>query len=166
MSVKLLILISLVLGILFFVFSIVKRKNLRVRRILQILGVTIGVLPILVYQATQLFQYIKERPLVGNYEGQTYVQGIASMDMFDDNTFILKSDSCSMGFVQGTWSYNWLKKELVFESTSQNMGVASLITKDSIQIKNLPVCMNLVRSLTMGKSGKPLTPPMEPIQND
>ena len=127
---------------------------------LMLAGALIGVLPLLLWLAFSLFVHIKERPYVGNYEGDTGVQGMASLDIFDDNTFVLRSDSCSTGFVQGTWEYSLREGDLLFESTSQTMGHAKIIDGETLQFRNLPVCIRLVRELTLVKTGKPVTVPM------
>ena len=159
MDKQLLLLIALGAGILILISSIVLRKKKKLRLALGITGILIGLLPLLLYLALSLFTFIKERPFVGNYEGDTGVQGVASLDIFDDNTFTLRSDSCSFGFVQGTWSYEWQSGALVFESSSQNMGDAIALSTDSIKFSNIPVCIKLVREMTVGKTGKPLNYP-------
>ena len=164
MNIRLLLLICIALGIIWFVLSVAFRRKQRLRKIFLNLGILTGLLPLLIYFAFSLFQFIKERPFVGNYEGDTGVQGIASLDIFDDNTFILRSDSCSTGFVQGTWSYNWMDKSLDFESTSQRMGETRVTTKDSIVFKNVPICIKLVREMHVGKTGKPMVVPMEELE--
>ncbi len=155
------ILCSILAGIVILILSIVFRKNKRLRRIFVNVGLLIGVLPLLFYIAFSLVTFIKERQFVGNYEGDTGVQGVASLDIYDDNTFILRSDSCSTGFVQGEWEYNWSKSALDFSSTSQRMGDVTIDQNDSIVFTNIPVCIKLVRSMKLGRSGKPLVPPLE-----
>jgi hypothetical protein len=146
-----------------FVLSVIYRRRQRLRRIFLNLGILLGLLPLLTYFAFSLFLFIKERPYVGNYEGDTGVQGIASLDIFDDNTFILRSDSCTTGFVQGTWAYSLENKSLVFVSTSQRMGETTVLNQDSMIIRNIPVCIKLVREMTLTRSGKPMIVPMEEI---
>jgi 4-amino-4-deoxy-L-arabinose transferase-like glycosyltransferase len=160
MKPQLILLICIAIGIILFILSIIMRKRRKPRRLLQILGALIGILPVLLWVAFSLFLFIKERKYIGNYEGETHVQGIASLDMFDDNTFIMRSDSCTMGFVQGTWEYSYVKGTIVFESTSQNMGSANLLSRDSMVFSNTPVCIRLAREIRFGKTGKPVTIPV------
>ena len=151
------------LGIIWFILSIAYRRRAKLRRVFITLGIACGLLPLLVYSAFNLFNFIKERPFVGNYEGDTQVQGIASLDLFDDNTFVLRSDSCSTGFVQGTWSYSSTANSLVFSSTSQQMGSTEVKSSDTLVFKNIPVCIKLVREMKLVKSGKPMELPMEEL---
>lgn len=164
MDIRFLLICCIAIGILWFVLSVIYRRRQRLRRLFLNLGIVMGILPLLLYFAMSLFQFIKERPYVGNYEGDTSVQGIASLDMFDDNTFILRSDSCSTGFVQGEWSYGWRDKSLTFTSTSQNMGKAIALSNDTLVFKNVPVCIKLVREMTLVRSGKPMVVPMEELE--
>ncbi|MFT5724712.1 MAG: hypothetical protein ACI9JN_001834 [Bacteroidia bacterium] len=161
---RLILFCSIALGIVLFVLSIAYRRRYKLRRLFLNFGIVFGLLPILLYIALSLFLFIKERPHVGNYEGDTGVQGIASLDVFDDNTFILKSDSCTTGFVQGTWSYHWSGKRLELISTSQRMGDIEIINQDSLVFRNIPVCIKLVREMTLVRSGKPLIVPMEELE--
>ena len=164
MNTRLLLLCFIASGILWFVLSVIYRRKLRLRKTFLNLGIVTGLIPLLLYFSMSLFQFIKERPFVGNYEGDTGVQGIASLDVFDDNTFILRSDSCSTGFIQGTWSYSWRTKHLNFVSTSQRMGETTALSTDSLVFKNIPICIKLVREMTLGKSGKPMVVPMEELE--
>lgn len=161
---RFLLLCFVALGILWFILSVVFRKKRGLRKILINLGILTGLVPMLLIFALSLFQFIKERPFVGNYEGDTGVQGTASLDMFDDNTFILRSDSCATGFVQGTWSYHWFNKELTMSSTSQRMGETMVLSKDSLEFRNIPICIKLVRQMTLVKTGKPMVVPMEDFE--
>jgi len=158
---KFVLLLSIAIGIIVFIASIVYRRRVRTRKILISIGIVFGLIPLLLNLAFSMFLFIKERPFVGNYEGDSGVQGIVSLDVFDDNTFLMKSDSCSTGFVQGSWSYNWTSNSLEFNSSSQRMGVVEPAGKDSIQFTNIPICIKLVREMTLGRSGKPLVVPME-----
>ncbi|MBO6514941.1 MAG: hypothetical protein JJ975_00135 [Bacteroidia bacterium] len=148
------LLITLSIGIVLFILSIIFRKKSRLRLILALLGVVIGILPYLTSVAFDQFAFIKERKLVGNYEGDSGVQGMVVLDMYKDNTFVMKSDSCSAGFIQGTWAYSYSKKKVVFESTSQNMGSVQVVNRDTLQFTNIPICIRLARKLVLGKTGK------------
>jgi len=152
------------LGIVWFALSIAYRRRSKLRQLFITLGIVTGLFPILIFSAFSLFNFIKERPFVGNYEGDTQVQGMASLDLFDDNTFILRSDSCTTGFVQGEWSYNFTDKSLHFTSTSQRMGTTFAIGSDTIVFNNIPVCIKLVREMKLARSGKPLEAPMEELE--
>lgn len=158
---KFILLLSISIGIVVFIASIVFRRKTKIRKALITLGIVFGLIPLLLNVAFTMFIFIKERPFVGNYEGDSGVQGMVSLDVFDDNTFLLKSDSCSTGFVQGTWNYSWSTKTLEFSSSSQRMGEVSAVGKDSLQFNNIPVCIKLVREMRLGRSGKPLVVPME-----
>ncbi len=160
MKPQLILLVTIAIGIILFVLSILLRKRKQTRRLLLMLGTVIGILPVLLWIAFTLLVFIKERKYTGNYEGETHVQGIASLDMFDDNTFIMRSDSCTMGFVQGTWNYSYRKGTIEFKSTSQNMGSTTLLSRDSIVFINTPVCIRLAREIRFGKTGKPVTVPI------
>ncbi len=160
MKPEIILLITLASGIFFFMLSVVLRKRRKTRRILISLGILTGIIPLLLWFSFSLWGFIKERPFIGNYVGDTYVMGMADLDMFGDNTFILKSDSCSSGFVQGTWEYSFQTKQLEFESTSQNMGKARIINRDSIEFINIPICIRLAKKFTVGKTGKPTTIPI------
>lgn len=160
MKPKAILLILIGIGIILLVLSIIWRRKKRLRMVLSSAGVLTGLLPLLIWVAFSLFLYIKERPYIGNYEGDTGVQGMASLDMFDDNTFVLRSDSCSSGFVQGTWEYSLKGKDLVFESSSQRMGHAHIVDGTTLEFKNLPVCIRLIRELQFKKTGKPVSVPV------
>ena len=164
MDYRFVLLCCIALGIIWFVLSVAYRRRAKLRRNFVILGIVFGLFPVLLYSATSLFHFIKERPFVGNYEGDTYVQGMASLDLFDDNTFTLRSDSCASGFVQGTWSYNMANKNLQFISTSQRMGETTVLSQDTLVFTNVPVCIKLVREMKLVRSGKPLEMPMEEMQ--
>ena len=164
MDYRFVLLCCIALGIIWFVLSVAYRRRAKLRRNFVILGIVFGLFPVLLYSATSLFHFIKERPFVGNYEGDTYVQGMASLDLFDDNTFTLRSDSCASGFVQGTWSYNMANKNLEFSSTSQRMGETTVLSQDTLVFTNVPVCIKLVREMKLVRSGKPLEMPMEEMQ--
>ena len=164
MDYQFVLLCCIALGIIWFVLSVAYRRRTKLRRNLVLLGIVFGLFPVLLYTATSLFHFIKERPYVGNYEGDTQVQGMASLDLFDDNTFILKSDSCESGFVQGTWSYNLADKSLQFTSTSQRMGQTVVMGQDTLVFTNIPVCIKLVRQMRLIRSGKPLEVPMEEME--
>ena len=161
MKPKLILLIALAVGIVLLITSIIIRKRKRARMIFASLGLLTGLLPLLLWLAFSLFGFIKERKFVGNYEGDSGEQGIVSLDMFNDNTFIMKSDSCTAGFVQGTWDYSILERKLLFESSSQNMGKTEVLESDSIAFVNIPICIRLISRLPMGRTGKPLTVPIE-----
>lgn len=160
MDLKQWLLIALAIGIVVFVLSILFRRRKKLRNLLVAVGLLVGVLPLLLWIAFSLVGFIKERPYIGNYEGDTGVQGIARLDLFNDNTFILKSDSCSSGFVQGTWEYSFEEGNLKFESTSQNMGKANAPNRDSITFTNIPICIKLAREFVLVRTGKPVTIPI------
>lgn len=164
MNIRFILLCCIASGILWFVLSVVYRRRSVLRRVFINLGILLGLLPLLMYFALSLFMFIKERPFVGNYEGDTGVQGMANLDMFDDNTFTLRSDSCASGFVQGTWEYDWMDKSLQFTSTSQRMGETSVTGSDTLVFTNVPVCIKLVREMTLARSGKPLEVPMGELE--
>jgi hypothetical protein len=163
-NLRLMLLFCIAFGIVIFILSITYRRKSKLRSILINSGILFGLIPVLGYMALSLFLFIKERPYVGNYRGQTEVHGIASLDVFDDNTFIMRTDSCSTGFVQGKWSYRFINSGLKFESTSQRMGEFDIINSDSLVVKNIPICINLVKKITLVRSGKPMTLPLEEIE--
>ncbi|MFT5513680.1 MAG: hypothetical protein ACI8SE_002089 [Bacteroidia bacterium] len=164
MEIRFILLFCIGSGIVWFVLSVAFRRRSKLRQLFITLGIVLGLIPLLLYFAMSLFMFIKERPFVGNYEGDTGVQGSASLDVFDDNTFTLRSDSCASGFIQGTWAYDLTDKNIHFTSTSQRMGETIHTNSDTIVIKNIPICIKLVREIKMVRSGKPLVVPMEKME--
>ncbi|MCB9262428.1 MAG: hypothetical protein H6607_08650 [Flavobacteriales bacterium] len=151
----------ILLGIIFLILSIIFRKKENLRKIFQSLGILIGVVPLLLYAAFNIVVHIQERKMISNYAAHHQSVGNVSLDLFADNTFILKSDSCSAGFVQGEWGFkNISGGELFLKSSSQNMGKVSL-QNGQINIKNIPVCLSLISNIDLKKTGKPLVPPID-----
>lgn len=142
---KNLLFILIGVGIICFIASIVLRKKQRIRLFLRSLGILTAIIPLFLYIAFLLVLYIKERPFVGTYEMVDKELGNINIQLFRNNSFEMIADSCSHGFVQGSWKYVWDIDEstLLFESTSQKMGSATFTDDYEIMIKHVPVCLRL-----------------------
>lgn len=161
MKKDLIFLIILALGVVFFTISIVVRKRQKLRLVFINLGILTGILPLLIYAAFYLFTFIKERPYIGKYEAAETRAGSVTLSLFENNSFELTSDSCSLGFAQGTWSWDPFEDRLTFESTSQNMGVVHASSTEMISFGGIPVCVYLIDSLPLHKTTVEVGEPRE-----
>jgi len=165
MDYTLLLLVLIVVGIASFISSVALRKKRRIRLILISLGILTAILPLCLYIAFSLTVYIKERPFVGTYEMVDKETGNIKIQLFRNNSFEMIADSCSHGFVQGTWAFVWDLdgSTLLFESTSQKMGSASFNDEFEIMIKHVPVCLRLAPLVHFKRISKETTGPSDPF---